>query len=340
MDVKINGAVLRDSILHMIGNRKGSVTFRNGINGLWLQSRSDIVIDMDVPVLNPISDNFQITVEIDFAISLLEDLETVITIVEDIMIIRQKGIEIHIVRSPEEGIEENSIIQEKLCDYSLYELKVVAGIGRSLDLLAKSLAVTKSDIQIIDNKAYISYTNTMVIMPVHLPDMSIASDALRKVVSILGKAENLKYGISADHSVLYFHVTGSESISVQIGEPNKSCLNTELLIASKAKPLTEVVMEPYKSRIEKVCTAYKQAKIELAVHNRGLYVMLDNITSKFAFGINTEKLYTIRLSIPQLNAVDKIFGSSSATQILHSENVLILKDRNTGVQLLISGVAY
>lgn len=342
MFVRVPGDSFRSVMMFMLSAGKCTVNISVSKNRcLSVQRLGLVCIEREIPILEMDNEIEDITVDIGTYLQFLNSKEAVnISVTGDILHVKQACFEFSAVRKPEDRMETNlSDIKNKI-EFSRYNFVHAVMESRNLDNVGKDNLEPLSDLVINDGYAYTSYSNTRLCVRLNLPDMAIQGETTRELVKFMKADSKGSYAFNKELQLLYLAVTEDTYAVIPVKSVNLQNKVEFTRVLSNVKDVTEINVSKYKDTLSVVCTNYKKHNVELTICNGDLRIYVDGINTKFTVGSAERGLFSIKISVSQLSAIVKAFGNDTSITVAKGDNILCLKQKSLGKQLIMSGIIY
>lgn len=341
MFVRVSGKSFRSVVDRLIVNATETINLYKQGNLLYIHTYGAVVHYKYIDILESDTDDFEMSVVVGKMLTLLNDKEDVVlSRQQDIFTITQANFVCRVEINFEGRLDLNAFEQTFDTKYSISSLKELNNDCKSLDNLARALGMRYAPINIYKGKAYLVYSNTALAEKIDLPDMLITSETLRKLVPVLtGSKYDVCY-VDYEHGYVYFKVATDEVAVMQMNPVDvRTAMTVEEQLVELSK-VTDVDMAMYSEGLSLICQVYPKTLLDMTVGDGGLafYKMSDSI--QFELWNVPRSLCTIRVSTPQVLAVQRLFGHVGSASIMRGDNKLCLVQRTLGKELLIAGLLF
>lgn len=341
MRIKVSGKLFKNALLNSMYKTPETVSFYQEDGKLYLQSNSALISNIKVPILESDVDDLDISVIVGSTVQLLNPREDVILEVRgDILQIIQSHFSYGTQRSYESRIPTKAFDMDYSLPYSSDEIKAFNNATKALDEVARVLAGNKESITIRNKKAYIKYSNTGLIMDLDLPDMSITSDALRKVTTALDRSRDSKCCYDKESAVMYFKINADEAVAVPVAEPDNHAVEALEYCLKDTKAVATINFSLYAEYMDAICKAYRKTKVDMSVCQTGLRLFINQLPTSITVGSMSEALCSIQITTAQLQAIHRLFGDCTNVEVRRGENRLCLMQKNSNKVLVIAGLLF
>lgn len=342
MFVRVPGDSFRSVMMFMLSAGKCTVNISVNKNRcLSIQRLGLVCIEREIPILEMDNEIEDITVDIDSYVQFLNSKEVVnISVTGDILQVKQVSFEFSAVRKPEDRMETNlSEIKNKVA-FSRYDLVHAVMESRNLDNVGKDNLEPLSDFVVNDGYAYTSYSNTRLCIALGLPNMAIQGETTRELIKFMKADSRGSYSYDEEAQLLYLTVTEDTYAVIPVKSVNLQSKIEFARVLDSVKDVTDINIGKYKDALSVVCTNYKKHTVELTICKGDLRIYVDSINTKFSVGSADRGLFSIKISISQLSAIVKTFGNDASITVAKGDNILCLKQKSLGKQLIMSGIIY
>ena len=342
MFARVKGAEF-DSVIKMINGSKTSVNFKY-MNGVFLlQSMKTLIHNtyMNIEECDTKDGITEITVELLPLMKVFQGYKdiTEIWINEGSMIIRQGNRECRLEKDYSERVDD-VLIDNNESNYTNTTNWMDTFIDmRTMFTISKSLHANPTRLVVLNKQAYITYSNTLLICDVDMPDMCIKHQYGMELLHAMTRANNCTYSFNEDKSVLRLILNSKEYIYVL-------CDTIPILQTIQLKKLSEdlehVTSFDFTKHITDVESAAKSLNtsiVELSICDGDYRFYITRSGFNFSIGSDDIALMNIKITSAQLQVILKLLKSCSNVEVLKGGgNLICLKFNNK--MLLLSGMRY
>ena len=308
---------------------------------LYLQTFGLVISDIKIPIISSDTSNLDISVTVDNTIKLLNANEDVVLeVYEDVMRIVQSHMTYDTTKSYESGMRTKAFDLNFDRTFNLESIKNYVAASKALDEIAKILAVNKVSVSVSNGRAFMKYSNTAFVKNLDLPDCTIASEVLRKVVSTLERSKTNKYYYDEENNVIYFQISLNEVVAVPITKKNNQQVELITEIINNTRSIGTINFALYAEHMETIYKNYKKLMVELSICDSGLRMFIDQSPTQIVIGTNSNAKCTIQVSTAQLQAICRVFGEYTDVEVRKGENKICLVHQNSNSALVLAGLVY
>lgn len=339
MFIRVSGAQFTEKLTSAIKNKEVVNYYLRG-DVLYLQTMGVMRHNIRLKIIETDMKELDASYVMSKILHLLNTNEDVTLYFQgDLLKIQQSNFAFNAMKAYEERIDNNAFSDRSYTSFNRRALIRVVTDAKYMDNLARSLGVGYSPIQFIDGNAYLMYSNTMAKWDASFVNMSIAISVLKEVLD--GTDENSKYFFDEVSRTLYFYISESEVLTVEVNEPNLMVEETykKLLLNSQREQLVTLGTK-YRQPIETIARSYDKALVDVSFCEDGnIKIYIDNTVTRFAYGSGAKELKTIRISTIQLSTMLRILGDAR-TDVEIGENKLWLRQTVEMTDLIIAGMLF
>lgn len=344
MFVRVHTASFKQSIKELLrGLPKAYVNFYVDSTGrLRLQTSAGVVVEYWVPADGEWDTGFDITVQVDRILELLNGKQEFVDIFVsgNILTITQGGFTFSAGRQPELRVDVDAWEIPAEQRFPLARFTDVVEGTKCLDDVAKTLGKDKGALTFLDGLCYMAYSNAIYVGECGMPDMRLGADVARKVVRLAEGLADVKYNYSQESGIMRIVTGKSATVYVTALKPDKRMVAEYRELRGKVRQFATVNMQKYYGMLQVIARAIKKSLVELTVSGQGIQVCVSNASTNFTVGDVGPDAITIKISIAQLNAIAQIFGACAEVEVWKGGNVLCLAEKRCKKELLIGGMLY
>lgn len=343
MEIAIRPAIFKKCLKDILGGgTKEVVNFYVDKDRSILELQTSIVVvasvEMPVDILAD-SDSFDMSIVVDKLVFLVTDNEDVNVKFSEAFISISQGDSYYnsYSRSPEQRIPPDKLGLDAVFEFPLSSFKRICILSRLGESIAKSLAVSPKNLNVVDGRAVIAYPNTVIIKNLDMENFSMSSEALTKLKSFLSTSSSAKYGINRDEGLIALCADRAPALVVTGVEPNVTSILNLVNLSEDMDTLCSVNLAAQSRQIDALVGITQRGKVEFTVTDAGLRFDLKTPTTMFSIGLNGCPMVSMKITMAQLNIINKMFGDGVVT-VKKGGKLLCLESNSE--KILLSGLMY
>lgn len=340
MHVRVSGSSFKQNIIKLLGNSSTAVNFSLSEGKLQLQLAGVVIVNKYVDILEVEGEECSVTVTVEQALELLaEDYVVDLNITRDSVEIKQ-GLFYYIAAKNAEEKVFTKRVEHYECSVSEEAIIKFVHNARAMELVNKELGREGFEVDIYNGLGIVKTDNTMYRAKLPLVNSHLSGEECKKLIKCFTGCNS--YHLDSESRVILFKIdSGGSNVAVAYREYRKALFELhENLMRDMVVAVNEIRLEDYSSTMSVICKAYKKLLVEMTVCEMGLLLHVNNAKVQFIVGKDSKPLFTIKMSIAQLNAVNRIFGNETFVQILRGKDKICLKQKNCNSDLIIAGMIY
>lgn len=338
MFIRVQGSVFKRAVKDLITGTGASINLSIHGDKLRLQTAKNIVLNKYVDILEKDSSTESVTAFFDGSIELIADNEVLsITLLGESLELKQATFRYSTFKETEETIECDFVKQQEIVLNSA-ELSSFLYDVRAMELINKDVGGGLLNFDVFNKRAVVGNFNTMYSRNLQFIDSRINSNYLKYLIQQF--SGSLLWGVDTEKRMLKAIKGDSDIIVPYTLYDKKNIVLFDELCNEVKSTDCRINFAKYKNTINILCKVYKKVLMDLTICKDGCIIFVDDTVTKFVTGDGTEAQFTIRVSVSQLNMINRVMGDCNDVEVLKGVDKICLRSKNYNKTLIIAGTIY